>query len=71
MVKQEYKVNPKALRKIAIDKFGCNIVAPLDDKEVEDKVMKDYVLIQELSTNRVYLIAKSQLSECSLLESEK
>ena len=47
MVKQEYKVNPKALRKIAIDKFGCNIVASLDDKEVEDKVMNDYVLIKE------------------------
>lgn len=71
MVKQEYKADPKALRKIAIKKFGCNVVASLDDEEVKDKVMKDYVLIQELSTNSVYLIAKSQLSECILLESEK
>ncbi|MBR2240091.1 MAG: hypothetical protein IKO49_03800 [Bacilli bacterium] len=71
MVKQEYKVDPKALRKIAINKFGCNVVASLDDEEVKDKVMKDYVLIQELSTNSVYLIAKSQLSECISLESEK
>lgn len=71
MVKQEYKVDPKALRKIAIKKFGCNVVASLDDEEVKDKVMKDYVLIQELNTNSVYLIAKSQLSECILLESEK
>lgn len=71
MVKQEYKVDPKALRKIAINKFGCNIIASLNDEEVRDKIMKDYVLIQEVNTARVYLIAKSQLSECISIESEK
>lgn len=71
MAKQEYKVNPKYLRKIAIDKFGCNVVASLDDEEVRNKIMKDFVLIQEINTTRVYLIAKSQLSECISIESEK
>ena len=68
---KQYVVNPKALRKIAIDRFGCNVIASLDDEEVRDKIMKDYVLIQEVNTNKVYLIAKSQLSECISIESEK
>ena len=72
MVKQEYKVDPKALRKIAIKKFGCNVVASLDDEEVKDKVMKDYVLINEVhSKNRIYLISKRELSECISLDNRE
>lgn len=70
MVK-EYKINPKALRKIAIDKFGCSVIAFLDDNEVKDKIMHEYTLIKELDSNKIYLIAKSQLNECIVVESEK
>lgn len=70
MVK-EYKINPKALRKIAIDKFGCSVIASLDDNEVKDKIMHEYTLIKEVDSNKIYLIAKSQLNECIVVESEK
>lgn len=72
-MKKEFTINPKALRKLAVDRFGCNIVANLDDKEIKDKVMKDYVLINEVhNKNKIYLISKRELSECiSLNEREK
>lgn len=70
MIKQEYKVNPKALRKIAINKFGYNVVAFLDDEEVKNKVMNDYVLIKNLEDNKIYLISKLQLRECICLDNK-
>ena len=70
MIRQEYKVDPKALRKIAINKLGYNIVAFLDDEEVKNKVMNDYVLIKNLEDNKIYLISKLQLKECICLDNK-
>lgn len=65
------KIDSKALRKVAVTKFGSTIVASLNDKEVEAKVMKDYILINEVhNKNKIYLISKRELSECISLDNK-
>lgn len=64
-------IDSKALRKVAVTKFGSTVVASLNDKEVEAKVMKDYVLINEVhNKNKIYLISKRELSECISLDNK-